>query len=249
MFGLVSGFYESLQPPELRILIVGLDGAGKTSLFERLKVTNFDSGGRGRLTTNTGHHRGQLNTIGSFRTATTTTTKESNIGGNSSNSHRFESGNCLNNSPTKTIATTTTTTTSPTIGSKTTGSTGSIPSSSKEILNKSLDNNNNNNNNILPDNVVATANDVAVSEKMGLLTTSTTSPTLPTSPTSKITNNEFVNSKSSIINQQQKRSSSLSNDDNDDDDEQEETQYNLQKGKKMLPFDKIRSTGTLYTQQ
>ena len=248
MFGLVSGFYESLQPPELRILIVGLDGAGKTSLFERLKVTNFDSGGRGRLTTNTGHHRGRLNTIGSFRPATTTTTKESNIGGNSSNSHRFESGNCLNNSPTKTIATTTTTTTSPTIGSKTTGSTGSIPSSSKEILNKSLDNNNNNNN-ILPDNVVATANDVAVSEKMGLLTTSTTSPTLPTSPTSKITNNEFVNSKSSIINQQQKRSSSLSNDDNDDDDEQEETQYNLQKGKKMLPFDKIRSTGTLYTQQ
>ena len=240
MFGLASGFYESLQPPELRILIVGLDGAGKTSLFERLKVTNFDSGGRGRLATNTGHHRGRLNTIGSFRTATTTTTKESNIGGSSSNSHRFESGNSLNNSPTKTIATTTTTT-SPTIGSKKTGLTGSIPSSSKEILNKSLDNNNNN---ILLDNVVATVNDVAKSEKMGLLTTSTTSPTLPTSPTSKITNNAFVNSKSPIINQQQKRSSS-----NNDDDEQEETQYNLQKGKKMLPFDKIRTTGTLYTQQ
>jgi len=44
MFGLASGYYENyLKPPDVRILLVGLDSAGKTALLERLKVTNFAS--------------------------------------------------------------------------------------------------------------------------------------------------------------------------------------------------------------
>eukprot|EP00555_Chaetoceros_dichaeta_P002317 CAMPEP_0198250684 /NCGR_PEP_ID=MMETSP1447-20131203/1766_1 /TAXON_ID=420782 /ORGANISM="Chaetoceros dichaeta, Strain CCMP1751" /LENGTH=458 /DNA_ID=CAMNT_0043935545 /DNA_START=101 /DNA_END=1477 /DNA_ORIENTATION=- len=44
MFGLASGYYQNyLKPPDVRILLVGLDGAGKTALLERLKVTDFKS--------------------------------------------------------------------------------------------------------------------------------------------------------------------------------------------------------------
>ena len=42
MFGLASGFYQNYMiPPEVSILIVGLDDAGKTTLLERVKVTDF----------------------------------------------------------------------------------------------------------------------------------------------------------------------------------------------------------------
>ncbi|KAL7498577.1 hypothetical protein ACHAWT_010112 [Skeletonema menzelii] len=42
MFGLASGVYQNyFAPPKLSILIVGLDGAGKTALLERIKVTNI----------------------------------------------------------------------------------------------------------------------------------------------------------------------------------------------------------------
>ena len=44
MFGLASGIYQSyFAPPKLSILIVGVDGAGKTSLLERVKVTKVDT--------------------------------------------------------------------------------------------------------------------------------------------------------------------------------------------------------------
>mmetsp|Transcript_6717 Transcript_6717/g.9683 ORF Transcript_6717/g.9683 Transcript_6717/m.9683 type:complete len:373 (-) Transcript_6717:191-1309(-) len=42
MFGLASGYYQSyLQSIEVSIILVGLDGAGKTTFLERLKVTEF----------------------------------------------------------------------------------------------------------------------------------------------------------------------------------------------------------------
>jgi GTPase SAR1 family protein len=42
MFGLASGVYQNyFAPPKLSILIVGLDGSGKTALLERVKVTNI----------------------------------------------------------------------------------------------------------------------------------------------------------------------------------------------------------------
>lgn len=42
MFSLASGIYQSyFAPPKLSILIIGLDGSGKTALLERIKVTNF----------------------------------------------------------------------------------------------------------------------------------------------------------------------------------------------------------------
>lgn len=42
MFGLASGVYQNyFAPPKLSILIVGLDGSGKTALLERIKVTNI----------------------------------------------------------------------------------------------------------------------------------------------------------------------------------------------------------------
>ena len=44
MFGLASGFYQSyLIPPEVSILIVGLDDSGKSTLLERVKVIDFKS--------------------------------------------------------------------------------------------------------------------------------------------------------------------------------------------------------------
>lgn len=50
MFGLASGIYQSyFAPPKLSILIIGLDGSGKTALFERVKVTDA----RSRLDVNT----------------------------------------------------------------------------------------------------------------------------------------------------------------------------------------------------
>jgi len=42
MFGLASGYYQNyLKSPDVKLLLVGLDGAGKTALLERLKVTDF----------------------------------------------------------------------------------------------------------------------------------------------------------------------------------------------------------------
>ena len=42
MFSLVSGVYQSyFAPPKLSILIIGIDGSGKTSLLERIKVTDI----------------------------------------------------------------------------------------------------------------------------------------------------------------------------------------------------------------
>ncbi len=42
MFGLANGVYQNyFAPPKLSILIVGLDGSGKTALLERIKVTNI----------------------------------------------------------------------------------------------------------------------------------------------------------------------------------------------------------------
>mmetsp|Transcript_514 Transcript_514/g.1043 ORF Transcript_514/g.1043 Transcript_514/m.1043 type:complete len:534 (+) Transcript_514:208-1809(+) len=44
MFSLASGIYQSyFAPPKLSILIIGLDGAGKTSLLERVKVTDIQT--------------------------------------------------------------------------------------------------------------------------------------------------------------------------------------------------------------
>lgn len=44
MFSLASGIYQSyFAPPKLSILIIGLDGSGKTSLLERIKVTDIQT--------------------------------------------------------------------------------------------------------------------------------------------------------------------------------------------------------------
>ena len=44
MFSLVSGLYDTyLSPKELRVVLVGANGVGKTALLERLKVTDFSS--------------------------------------------------------------------------------------------------------------------------------------------------------------------------------------------------------------
>ena len=44
MFSLASGIYQSyFAPPKLSILIIGIDGSGKTSLLERVKVTNISN--------------------------------------------------------------------------------------------------------------------------------------------------------------------------------------------------------------
>ncbi|KAL7530451.1 hypothetical protein ACHAXR_003507 [Thalassiosira sp. AJA248-18] len=44
MFSLASGIYQSyFAPPKLSILIIGLDGSGKTSLVERVKVTDIST--------------------------------------------------------------------------------------------------------------------------------------------------------------------------------------------------------------
>lgn len=44
MFGLASGVYQNyFAPPKVSILIVGLDGSGKTALLERIKVTNIST--------------------------------------------------------------------------------------------------------------------------------------------------------------------------------------------------------------
>mmetsp|Transcript_34127 Transcript_34127/g.72715 ORF Transcript_34127/g.72715 Transcript_34127/m.72715 type:complete len:510 (+) Transcript_34127:129-1658(+) len=44
MFSLATGIYQSyFAPPKLSILIIGLDGSGKTSLLERIKVTDIDA--------------------------------------------------------------------------------------------------------------------------------------------------------------------------------------------------------------
>jgi hypothetical protein len=44
MFGLASGLYHNyFIPPEVSILLIGLDDAGKTTLLERVKVTDFSS--------------------------------------------------------------------------------------------------------------------------------------------------------------------------------------------------------------
>lgn len=46
MFGLASGLYQNyFVPPEVSILLIGLDDAGKTTLLERVKVTDFNSKG------------------------------------------------------------------------------------------------------------------------------------------------------------------------------------------------------------
>lgn len=45
MFGLAAGLYESyLAAQKISILVVGVDGAGKTALLERCKATRFDRG-------------------------------------------------------------------------------------------------------------------------------------------------------------------------------------------------------------
>jgi hypothetical protein len=44
MFGLASGLYHTyLIPPEVSILIIGCDDSGKSTLLERVKVTDFHS--------------------------------------------------------------------------------------------------------------------------------------------------------------------------------------------------------------
>lgn len=44
MFSLATGIYQSyFAPPKLSILIIGLDGSGKTSLLERIKVTDIQT--------------------------------------------------------------------------------------------------------------------------------------------------------------------------------------------------------------
>jgi len=44
MFGLASGFYQNyFISPEVSILLIGLDNAGKTTLLERVKVIDFNS--------------------------------------------------------------------------------------------------------------------------------------------------------------------------------------------------------------
>lgn len=44
MFGLASGLYETyLVSPEVSLLVIGLDDAGKSTLLERVKVTDFEN--------------------------------------------------------------------------------------------------------------------------------------------------------------------------------------------------------------
>jgi len=44
MFGLASGYYQNyIKQGEVRVLIIGLDGSGKSATLERLKVTDFKS--------------------------------------------------------------------------------------------------------------------------------------------------------------------------------------------------------------
>mmetsp|Transcript_8020 Transcript_8020/g.12391 ORF Transcript_8020/g.12391 Transcript_8020/m.12391 type:complete len:129 (-) Transcript_8020:672-1058(-) len=42
MFSLASGIYQTyLTPTKLSLMVIGLEGTGKTTLLERFKVTNF----------------------------------------------------------------------------------------------------------------------------------------------------------------------------------------------------------------
>ena len=44
MFGLAAGYYQNyIKQGEVRVLIIGLDGSGKSATLERLKVTDFKS--------------------------------------------------------------------------------------------------------------------------------------------------------------------------------------------------------------
>ena len=44
MYSLATGIYQSyFAPPKLSILMIGIDGSGKTALLERIKVTGFSS--------------------------------------------------------------------------------------------------------------------------------------------------------------------------------------------------------------
>jgi GTPase SAR1 family protein len=64
MYSLASGVYQSyFAPPKLSILILGLDGSGKTALLERVKVTDIST---------------RIDVVSSSASATTTATSTSN---------------------------------------------------------------------------------------------------------------------------------------------------------------------------